>query len=97
MDAVLISLISPFSGEMKLQTTFMFVIVSSCSLVLIFYFMAGKRLVITKNHMSALMKLILVASYVSADHDTILSHFIAFTWRSHLPLRRPLDGLQICP
>ena len=32
---------SVLAGEMKLHTTFMFVIVSSCSLVLIFYFMSG--------------------------------------------------------
>mmetsp|Transcript_60432 Transcript_60432/g.138114 ORF Transcript_60432/g.138114 Transcript_60432/m.138114 type:complete len:394 (-) Transcript_60432:283-1464(-) len=35
------------AGEMQLHTTFMFVIVSSCSLVLIFYFMSAMSILIT--------------------------------------------------
>ena len=59
------------AGEMQLHTTFMFVIVSSCSLVLIFYFMSAMSILITVlfSFISSLALGALVYPYVDRYTD----------------------------
>lgn len=76
------------AGEMKVQTTFMFVIVSSCSLVLIFYFMATMSVLITILFcfISSIALGNLLYPYVDRVTQNKYSHEVNLPWLGETPL-----------
>merc|ERR1711966_514631 len=76
------------AGEMQLHTTFMFVIVSSCSLVLIFYFMSAMSILITVlfSFISSLALGALVYPYVDRYTDHRFSREIDVAYLGPMPV-----------
>mmetsp|Transcript_42225 Transcript_42225/g.86326 ORF Transcript_42225/g.86326 Transcript_42225/m.86326 type:complete len:381 (-) Transcript_42225:61-1203(-) len=76
------------AGEMQLHTTFMFVIVASCSLVLIFYFMSAMSILITVlfSFISSLALGALVYPYVDRYTDHRFSREIDVAYLGPIPV-----------
>lgn len=76
------------AGEMQLQTTFMFVVVASCSLMLIFYFMSAMAVLITIlfSFIAALALGALVYPYVDAWTDNKYSREVEIPWLGPIPV-----------
>lgn len=76
------------AGEMQLHTTFMFVIVASCSLVMIFYFMSAMSVLITVlfSFISSLALGALVYPYVDRYTDHRFSREIDVAYLGPMPM-----------
>lgn len=76
------------AGEMQLQTTFIFVVVASCSLMLIFYFMSAMAVLITIlfSFIAALALGALVYPYVDRWTDNKFSREVEIPWLGPMPV-----------